>query len=1109
MAKQEIEKPLYDGRQITDLKDMITSSVELFHDHAAYLVKDKEQGKFVPITYGKVGEDRIALGTRMLELGLKGEKVAVIGPTSYYWLLTYFTVATGVGVIVPMDKNLPQGELLGLLERSGATAIVYDEKCRKTIEPLINSAETSEKTQMKYFISMDSEEHEGNVLSMKQLIYEGKLLASEGNHEYRDADVDPDEMSTLLFTSGTTGLAKGVMLSHRNITFNVYAMSKYFCIPDPGIVLSILPVHHVYEMTCDICTTFYQGKTIAICEGLRYIQKDMQEVHANVMLGVPLVFEKMYKGMFKQAKRRGEDEKLRRAIDLSKRLKLYKNKPLMKRMFKAIHQSFGGDMKYFIEGGAAADPFVQEEFEAMGLPLIQGYGMSECSPILALNPINRRKIGAAGLPLPDTQIRIINQDEDGIGEVIVKSPSVMMGYFENEEANKEALQNGWLHTGDLGYFDEDGYLFLTGRSKTVIVTKGGKNIFPEEVENVLLQNELIKEVLVHGVKDERIGNVMVTADIFPNYELLKETKGEMTKSEIYHFYRDLVDQMNESMPPYKQVKRINIRETEFVKTTTGKIKRYGNTVSQDDLKAASEGKADDHEIKLIEKHEMKDFIKEIRGMTDQHIMHKDLEPVTDIKDLILSSLEKNADAPAFLQRLDADMPYEEISYQRAVSDMEGLGTALINRNLQDDKIAVSGNNTYPLQISLLTAACGGGEAVMINKQLDQEEIIRQLNKTGVKTVIFDEKYTELFTEILESGKTQLKTMIRFGAEDAEKQEHEEKILSWSALIKEGKKQVSLGDRQYLDAPVLGSDPAAIFFTSGASGHAKAVELTHQNLIRNVISLSSLIRYDASDRVISVIAPNNVYQAAAGVLLPLYRGAAVVNCGGSDSLEQDLRDSASTIMLLEPVMMNALFDEIWDHIEGGGGDRRLDALRKIGKLLPFTQKYVLRPYESYVREKFGGKLRMMISGGSKPRVEVEEFFREMGINVLQAYGMTECSSAVAATPDSAHSVPVESVGHILPGVRVKVTGKGSRGIGELAVKGASVADGYMDDPEETDAAFKDGWFYTGDMGYVDDDNFVYIVGRKQTLEREAEIDRKARQNAKDAIKAARGTVKEEK
>ncbi len=1104
MAKQGIERPLYDGRQITDLKDMVTSSVELFHDHAAYLVKDKEQGKFVPITYGKVGEDRIALGTRMLDMGLKGETVAVIGPTSYYWLLTYFTVVTGVGVIAPMDKNLPQGELLGLLERSGATAIVYDEKCRETIEPLMDNADTK----VKYFISMDAEKSEGNVYSMKQLIYEGKLIASEGNHTYRDVDVDPDEMSTLLFTSGTTGLAKGVMLSHRNIAFNVYAMSKYFCIPDPGIVLSILPVHHVYEMTCDICTTFYQGKTIAICEGLRYIQKDMQEVHANVMLGVPLVFEKMYKGMFKQAKRRGEDEKLRRAIDLSKRLKLYKNKALMKRMFKAIHQSFGGEIKYFIEGGAAADPFVQEEFEAMGLPLIQGYGMSECSPILALNPSDRRKNGAAGLPLPDTQIRIINQDEDGIGEVIVKSPSVMLGYYKNEEANKETLQNGWLHTGDLGYFDEDGYLFLTGRSKTVIVTKGGKNIFPEEVENVLLQNELIQDVLVHGVRDERVGNVMVTADIYPNYELLKETKGEMTKSEIYHFFREIVDQINETMPQYKRVKRVNIRETEFAKTTTGKIKRYGNTLSQEDLQAAAEGKADDHEIKLIEKHEVKEFIKEIHGMSDQHVVHKDQVPVTDLKSLLLNSLEKHADRPAFLERLSQDAPYEEITYKQAVSDIEGLGTALINRNLQDDRIAVAGNNTYPLQVSLLTVACGAGQAVMINKQLDPEEIIRQLNKTKVETLIFDEAYTELFTEIVDTGKTGVKTMISFGAQDRETNEHTDRILSWSRLIEEGKAQAALGDRQYLDAPVLGTDPATIFFTSGASGHAKAVQLTHKNLVHNVLALSSMVQYNTSDRVISVIAPNNVYQAVTGVILPLYRGAAVINCGGSDYLRQDMTDSASTVLLLEPVMMNALFDEIWDHIEGGGGDRRLENLRKIGRILPFTRRYVLKPYESYVREKFGGSLRMMISGGSKSRTEVETFFREMGINVLQAYGMTESSSAVAATPDTALSVPVETVGHILPGIRVKIVGKGSRGIGEIAVKSDSVADGYLDDPEETNAAFRDGWFHTGDMGYIDDDNFVYVIGRKSRLEHEEELDRIARQNEQDAIKAAHGTAEEE-
>ena len=292
-------------------------------------------------------------------------------------------------------------------------------------------------------------------------------------------------------------------------------------------MLSILPVHHAYEMTCDIWTTFYQGKTIAICEGLRYIQKNMAEVHANVMLGVPLVFEKMYKGMFKQAEARGEGDKLRNAIALSKRLKLYNNKPVVKRMFKAIHQSFGGDMQKFVAGGAAIDPKVIEDFEAMGFTMIQGYGMSENAPIIAVNQDRYSKAESVGLPMPHTEVRIINSDEDGVGEIICKGPSVMLGYYENPEATEEVLHNGWLYTGDLGYMDEKGYLYITGRKKTVIVTKGGKNIFPEEVEAVLLEDELIQEVLVHGVTDDRVGNVMITADIYPNYKLLKEQKGEM------------------------------------------------------------------------------------------------------------------------------------------------------------------------------------------------------------------------------------------------------------------------------------------------------------------------------------------------------------------------------------------------------------------------------------------------------------------------------------------------------------------------------------------------------------------------------------------------------
>ena len=600
MNSKRYSDKLYEVREVTDLKDIITQSTDLFAESTAYLVKNQRLGKFVPITYGQVKDDMDAYGTKLLDMGLKGKKIAVIGESSYYWILTYFATVAGVGVIVPLDKNLPQDEILNLAHRAEVSAIVYSEKVRDSIAPLFENPETIE-----YFIAMGAGDY-GNVdkaekiLTVDSLIDEGSKLLREGDERYANTNVDPDEMAALLFTSGTTGMSKGVMLSQRNIAANCMHMSKYFRIPEPGIVLSILPIHHAYEMTCDIWTTFYQGKTIAICEGLKYIQKNMAEVKANVLLGVPLVFEKVYKGMWKQAERRGEAKKLRNAIDLSRRMKLYNNKAICRKLFKAIHSSFGGQMQKFVSGGAAIDPKVIEDFEAMGFTMIQGYGMTENAPILCVNRDRYSKAASVGTAMPGTEVRIVESDEDGVGEVICKGPSVMLGYYKDKKTTQEVIKNGWLHTGDLGYMDDEGFVYLTGRKKTVIVTKGGKNIFPEELESVLAEDEHIREVLVHGISDSRVGNVMITADIFPNYDVLKEERGEMNSSEVYHFFKDLIDKVNENLPPYKKIKRINIRDEEFTKTTTGKIKRFGNTEQ-----SASEGEKHPETLSEVRKRQQK------------------------------------------------------------------------------------------------------------------------------------------------------------------------------------------------------------------------------------------------------------------------------------------------------------------------------------------------------------------------------------------------------------------------------------------------------------------------------------------------------------------------
>lgn len=1068
MNNKKYKGVYYPVRDVTDLKDIIVQSTRMFPEHPAYLVKDRKLGKFVPITYGKVKEDLDGFGTKLIDMGLKGRKIAVIGETSYYWILTYFTVVAGVGAIVPLDKNLPQDELMGLVERSGASAIVYSDKSEKSIRPLFDDP-----FDIEFFISIDGNEDTDRVLSMNKLIRQGRELLESGDRRYVSADIDPDQMATLMFTSGTTGLAKGVMLSQRNIAANVQNMSMMFEIPEPGIVLSILPVHHAYEMTCDIWTTFYQGKTIAICEGLRYIQKNMAEVHANVMLGVPLVFEKMYKGMFKQAEARGEGDKLRNAIALSKRLKLYNNKPVVKRMFKAIHQSFGGDMQKFVAGGAAIDPKVIEDFEAMGFTMIQGYGMSENAPIIAVNQDRYSKAESVGLPMPHTEVRIINSDEDGVGEIICKGPSVMLGYYENPEATEEVLHNGWLHTGDLGYIDKDGFVYVTGRKKTVIVTKGGKNIFPEEVEAVLLEDELIQEVLVHGVTDERVGNVMITADIYPNYKLLKEQKGEMNSSEIYHFYKDLVDEINKKMPAYKQVKRINIRTEEFAKTTTGKIKRFGNTLITN--AADSRGRASFSEIRRAQMKRAKKKAQALADSTDPYVVYKTSRPITDIKQMIETSTDIYGDRVAFYQKYQKDMPYTVITYRQMLADVNGLGTALMNRGLSGARIAVMGKNCYQWGSSYLAVICGTGVVVPLDKELSEKEIGQLIEASEVSCVIFEDGYKDMFARLRRDPGNKLQTLISFGDADPERE-----VLSWKELIREGQKEVSQGDRQFLDAEITADDMAVILYTSGTTGVAKGVMLSHANICDNLMSAPTLLNVEPTDIFFSVLPIHHTYECTCGFLMPLYKGASVAYCQGLRYIEKNLKEVRPTMFLGVPVLIEGLYKKIWKEIRKQGKDKMFSNLLAVNRLTSKARLNLVKPFAGDILKVFGGNLRMIISGGAAIDPAVLEFFNTIGIQAVQGYGLTECSPMAALNPDDPARMKNDSVGHLLPGMDVKVIGRDEDGIGEIVLKGANVMLGYYNDPEATDEVLKDGWFSTGDLGYVDKDRFLYLTGRKKNV-----------------------------
>lgn len=575
MNKKKYENQLYDVKYVETIKEMIDASVEAFPDRVAYMYKDEHKEPFKTMTYAEFKAEQNAIGAALIERGFKGSKIAVIGENSHRWALSYYSVVCGVGVIVPIDRNLEPGEITNLLERADVEAIFSSPKLAPTVVPLLDKLPL-----VKQVIIMAAPNDEvdelitdNRLITMSQLVAEGKELVAEGKQGYIDAQINADDLSTILFTSGTTGLAKGVMLSHRNLSQNVFNMSKYVHIPEAGRVLDVLPMHHVYEMTCTVMTSFYQGATVVICEGLKYIQKNFVEAECNIMLGVPLIFENIYRKIWTNAEKSGSTDKLRRAIGMSMKLDLRNNRAVTKRLFKAVHGIFGESLHLLIAGGAAIDPNVIAEFEAMGLPMMQGYGMTENSPIIAVNQDRYGKAASVGKPMPGTEVRIIDKDSSGIGEVICKGPSVMMGYYKDAENTAKTIKDGWLYTGDYGYFDEDGFLYITGRKKNVIVTKGGKNIFPEEVEYYLLLSDYICEVIVYGKPEEVKDDLICTAIMYPDYKALEEAGAENDEDK-YKLLKEAVEEANSKMPPYKRVKRIEIREDDFIKTTTLKIKRF-------------------------------------------------------------------------------------------------------------------------------------------------------------------------------------------------------------------------------------------------------------------------------------------------------------------------------------------------------------------------------------------------------------------------------------------------------------------------------------------------------------------------------------------------------
>ena len=553
--------------KFTDLKDMLKQTGEVYGNRPAYIFKDN--GSMKTISHKEFRDEINALGTVLINMGLKDKRIAVISENRYEWELSYLAIAAGVGVVVPLDKALPDNELESLILRSQVEAIFYSSK----YDAIMNTLREKKNTNLKYFISMDLQENTNGIYSQKALLEKGKKLLEEGNKQYLDAKIDADKMGIMLFTSGTTAMSKAVMLSHKNLVTNVMDIIQRFDLTEEDRFLSFLPLHHVFECTVGFLYPVSIGGSIAFCEGVKHMADNIKEFDITAMISVPAVFDIIYRKVMKTIEKKGKMATLEKGKKISNVLLKVKI-DLRKQLFKEVHESLGPKLKLVVTGGAALDPETEKGFNDLGFDVEQGYGLTETAPVIAAETPKCRRLGSIGKKFPSVEVKIDDPDEEGIGELMAKGPSIMLGYYENEEATKSALEpDGWFHTGDLARIDKDGFIYIAGRKKSVIVLNNGKNVFPEEIETLLNKVEGIKETFVYE-KKEADGDVKVCVEIVYDKEMIKDLYHIEDEEKIKEFLWEKVKEVNKLMPKYKYVREMIATEEPLIKTTTLKIKRH-------------------------------------------------------------------------------------------------------------------------------------------------------------------------------------------------------------------------------------------------------------------------------------------------------------------------------------------------------------------------------------------------------------------------------------------------------------------------------------------------------------------------------------------------------
>ena len=566
-----MEKFYENVREITDFKDLINQSVELYGDNPVFvfkkrMYKENEKVEFNKMTYKEFKNEIDYFGTALNSLGIESKRVALISKNRYEWNVVYYATTTDGKIIVPLDKALPDNEIISLAERSEAEVMVFEEKYIDIMKKIKNN----KSSKIQKFICLDLEEDKDGFLSYKNLLRKGKELLETGNRSYLDAKIDPEKLSVLLFTSGTTSRSKAVMLSQKNICSNVMDINKVIKFYETDSMLALLPFHHAFQALINH-VLFYIGGSMSFCDGLRYIAQNLCEYKPTVIVCVPLILESIHKKIVKTIDKEGKTKLVNRMKKITNVLdKIHIN--VKERIFKEIHDAVGGNVRLIVSGAAAMDSSLIKSFNEFGFKIYQGYGLTETSPVISVENDRNIKPGSVGKKLPSLEVKIYNLDEQGIGEILVKGPSVMIGYYQNNEATQESFIDGWFNTGDLGYIEDD-YIYITGRKKNVIVQKNGKNIFPEELELLISYIPGVKENIVYG-KPTKDNDLDVCVKIVYDEEIIKNIMGYINENDIHKYMKEKIFEINKKMPPYKHIRDIIVTNQELIKTTTAKVKRH-------------------------------------------------------------------------------------------------------------------------------------------------------------------------------------------------------------------------------------------------------------------------------------------------------------------------------------------------------------------------------------------------------------------------------------------------------------------------------------------------------------------------------------------------------